>query len=309
MAFPDDLLERNLDFAAGRDARPLPPVEAIPLAVVACYDPRLDPLLEPALGVREGQIFLFRAAGAVVRPDTGLLRSLAMAVYMFDVRQVLVLGHSSCRMAQFTTSQFIDTFRARGVRRDAFGDGDLRAWAGAVPSPRDGVLGSVAAIAEAPFLPSDLEIAGAILDDASGEIELVVRPGEQAAVRNPETAPEDAPSEDEGAPEAPAAVVVPPPPSPAPPPGTQPTFEALRSVVEILTSDPGLRAARDELVRALRSERHPLRQLAHLQAFVKKGAGDTHQVRAALDQVRKALHSQPQTALAGFLLPILERKG
>jgi hypothetical protein len=79
-------------------------------------------------------------------------------------------------MAAFDTGAFIEEFRRRGVPREAFGDEDLRAWAGAIASPRQGVLVSVAAVREAPFVPRDVRVGGVVLDEVSGELEVVVRP-------------------------------------------------------------------------------------------------------------------------------------
>ena len=174
----DEILKRNSAFVAGRQPEPLPAAESLQLAVVACFDPRLDPLLRPALGLAEGRAFMIRTAGALLRPDSSPLRSLALAAYLFEVDQVLVVGHSSCRMASFDAGGFIDAFRRRKVTREAFGDGDLRHWAGAIASPRDGVLTTAAAIAGAPFLPPDLTITGVVLDDTTGGLEVVLQPGE-----------------------------------------------------------------------------------------------------------------------------------
>jgi hypothetical protein len=55
----------------------------------------------------------------------------------------------------FEANAFIDAFRRRGLSREAFGTQDLRVWAGAIASPRAGVLESVAAIHAASFLPKD----------------------------------------------------------------------------------------------------------------------------------------------------------
>ena len=65
--FLDAIVERNKAFVAGRAARPLPALEPLRLAIVGCYDPRLDPLFQPALGYAPGKTFLFRTAGASTR--------------------------------------------------------------------------------------------------------------------------------------------------------------------------------------------------------------------------------------------------
>jgi hypothetical protein len=92
------------------------------------------------------------------------------------VHEVLIVGHVACRMAAFDTAAFIEEFRGRGVSREAFGDESLRSWAGAISSPREGVLLSVAAVRDAPFVPNDVLVAGVILDETSGALEVVVRP-------------------------------------------------------------------------------------------------------------------------------------
>lgn len=171
----DEVLENSRRFAAGRPAEPLPPVEAIRLAVVACYDPRLDKLLLPAMGLDPGQAFFLRTAGAFVRPSSGSLRSLMLAVFMFGVTEILVVGHTSCRMATFDMAAFIDSFRRRGVPRDAFGADDLREWVGAISDPKRGVEMSVANIRAASFAPRDLVVSGAVLDDTTGRIEMLIR--------------------------------------------------------------------------------------------------------------------------------------
>ena len=91
------------------------------------------------MGLAEGEGFFLRTAGARVAAGSSSLTNLALAVFMFGLREVLVLGHSSCKMATFDSNTFIDAFRSRGVSREAFGDESLRSWAGAIASPRQGV--------------------------------------------------------------------------------------------------------------------------------------------------------------------------
>lgn len=294
--FVDDLLERNRAFVAGRKAEPLPAVEAVRLAVVGCYDPRLDPLLRPSLGLPEGQGFLFRTAGAVVTPDGNILRSLALAVFLFEVREILVLGHTSCRMAAFDSAAFIDAFRRRGVPREGFGSGDLRTWAGAIPNPRQGVLTSAAAIAEAPFLPNDLAIAGGVLDDTTGEIEIVLRPGE---VAEPRLAP---PPALEPPPEAAA-----PPPPPAEAQSLPPALGALYKTVDFLSGQSHMYAPLAQLRHSLQREKNPLRQLALVRQFVRSGAADTHELKEVFARVRDELASVGLKDFVDLLNPLLNR--
>src|SRR5262245_28793304 len=183
----DRILEHNRAFVARTAAREFPPAEQKRLAVVACYDPRLDVLLWPALGLTPGEAFMLRTAGALVAPKGGVMRSLGLAVFMFGVTEIVVVGHAACRMAQFKNNEFVDLFRARGVPREAFGPDDLREWAGAIQDPVRGVQASIRNIAAAPYLPKDVSVSGFVLDEATGELKLVQR-GEAGETQAPPAA-------------------------------------------------------------------------------------------------------------------------
>jgi hypothetical protein len=141
-------------------------------------------------------------------------------------------------MAAFDTAAFIEEFRRRGVQRDAFGDESLRSWAGAIASPRQGVLLSVSAVREAPFVPKDVRVAGVVLDEVTGALELIIRPdqpvegagatiatsaGAMSASASSETA--SRPSKGTTPPSAsaaPVAATAPQPAVPPPPPAARP---------------------------------------------------------------------------------------
>lgn len=270
--FLDKILERNRTWSGQRKAEPLPAARSIPLAIVACYDPRLDDMLRPALGLAPGEGFMIRTAGAVVTPAT--LRSLAVAVYLFEVHQVLVVGHSSCKMASFPASDFINAFRGRGVRRSAFGDSDLRAWAGAIPSPRQGVLSSVEAIGRAPMLPADLEIAGTVLDDTTGKLKTVFKPEDSLPLKATAAKATAAGTEPDSKADEPAPTNAAPTDVPPPSPQDGPLAEVL-TVFERLSRKRGLSSDFARLRSALEKERHPGRQLVLVQQFIKGAAAES----------------------------------
>jgi len=288
--FPDEILERNRAYVEQRTPEPLPAVEAVGLAIVTCFDPRLDPLLRPALGLREDEGFFLRTAGAMLFPDDRTLRSLAVAVYLLEIRQILIVGHTSCRMASFSTSSFIDAFRRRGVAREAFGDGDLRRWAGAIPSPRRGVLATAAAIADAPFLPAEMTIAGAVLDDTTGRLELVLRPDQRPAA---EAVAADAAATALAAEEPAATEEIPPPPPAAVEQdaarrsGLEESLAAVRSSLWQLAARAGKGAELGRLREALAAEDHPHRQLALIEEFAARAATDTRDLVLALGQLKR----------------------
>jgi carbonic anhydrase len=282
----DDILERNRAFVRGRAAAPLPPPESVPLAVLACYDPRLDGLLGPALGLPDGRAIVLRSAGAAVPSGGDPLRSLGLAAYLFGVRQVLVVGHTSCRMASFETAAFVDAFRARGVRREAFGAGDLRDWAGAIPDPRRGVLASVANIKAATLLPPDLEVTGLLLNDESGALEILVATDSRGAAeptmfgeRPTSAAQKPAPPQ---AAQRPASA----PATHQPATRPDPVPEAAHSLARLLSAARW----RDDL-RNLRADldiqRDPFSQIAMVEKFIRKAAGESRAVGEAFERLKR----------------------
>jgi len=279
----DRILERNRAYVAGRAARPLPEVQPIRLAVVACYDPRLDDLLLPALGLTHGEAFLFRSAGAQVRSE-GLLRSLGLAVYMFGVREVVVVGHTSCRMAQFDSRAFIDMFRARGVPREAFGASDLREWTGAIASPASGVRQSMSAIATAPFLPRDLAVSGLVLDDATGALEVVGRAEPAVPPAAAEPAPAPAPDRAGAPAEEPAAEE----------PASDELDASLREFALRVRSKARLRGDFDALRAEFGRPGHPLAKLRTLDTFARKASVHSRDVLEAYQRVQRALSAEPR---------------
>ena len=297
-----DVLERNRAFIQGRAARPLPPPESVPLVVITCYDPRLDAFLRPALGLDDGRAFLIRSAGAVVAPSGDPLRSIALATYLFAAEELLVVGHTSCRMAAFETSGFIDAFRARGVARGAFGDSDLRQWAGAIHDPVAGVRASVAALREAPCLPKDLRVSGVVLDDRTGGLTVVVRPDEAVGGGARHTAPpsdngreENQPAEPSGMPEPGGPAALPRAQvkdaghrSPAEGAGAADRLLAAASrLAETVAAQAVWRYELDRLRTELRMQGNPLVRVRLIDAFVRKAAADSREVAAALDGLKR----------------------
>lgn len=305
----DAILDHNRGFVRGRDARPLPPPATLHLAVIACYDPRLDTLLPAALGITPEKAFFLRSAGNLVRPDGDPLRSLALAVYLFGVSEVLVVGHTSCRMAAFESVPFIEAFRARGVAREAFGPVDLREWAGAIPDPKRGVQSSVAAISTAAFLPKDLTVCGLVLDDETGALEVVVAPGVAVAAAEQAPVSQDAqattgavitePSEPppptrQAAPERPAAIELP----------LAREIDAIRSFVSALETTAAWRQDLTQLRAEMDGRKSPLARLELIEKFLRRSATNSRGVRLAFERLKKETTSAGRALEAERLIDL-----
>jgi len=320
-----EILERNRAFLAGRASKPLPPPESIHQLILACYDPRLDQLLHDALGLDHGDEFLVRSAGAVVTPSGDPLRSIALAVYLFDVKAIAVVGHTSCRMAAFETSAFIDLFRRRGVRREAFGHEDLRAWAGAIAGPARGVQASVAVLRGASCLPRDLEVGGLVLDDATGALEVVVRPDEVVSAPQ-EVVPlqaEPAPHAREAArdasePRAPEPQVPQARPAGASKPEATHQGQAAAadlaklvasaaSLVQVIEAHSTWRYEIRRLRAELHAERNPLSRVRLIDGFVRKAVTDSREVAAALERLKRDAQGAKIQLDEALLMELLRR--
>ncbi len=188
--------EANKSFLAGAP-RFLDPAGE-PFVVVACIDPRLTGLLEPALGLPRGRAVIIRNAGNEASERTrDSLRSVAVALFVKHAREIIVVGHTDCGLANFAAAEVAEAFRQAGVPRQAFGDEDLRTWFGAFAGVKDNVIAAVGYLRNSGIVPRGTKVHGLIMDTGRGEIEVVVD-GDLAPavpVKPPEPEPPAAPVE------------------------------------------------------------------------------------------------------------------
>jgi carbonic anhydrase len=279
----DRILEHNRAYVARTAARDFPPVEVKRLAVVACYDPRLNQLLLPALGLEQDEAFFLRTAGALVQPQGGVMRSLGLAVFMFGVTEIVVVGHVLCRMAAFKNNEFVDLFRRRGVPREAFGSGDLREWAGAIQDPIRGVQASIRNIAAAPYLPRDVAVSGLLFDETTGALTLVERgEAKEAQALEPEAPPaaEAEPSE------APAADT--------PKPELDALMAGLGQWLSMLETKAAWKGEVVKLRRDLGATPGALQRLRLLETFARKATSDSKEMIHAFQRIKQQVQAAPE---------------
>jgi carbonic anhydrase len=283
----DRILAHNRAFTASREARALPPADPRRLAVVACYDPRLDTLLLQALGLQPSEAFMLRTAGALIQPKGGVMRSLGLAVFMFGVTDIVIVGHTSCRMATFQNAEFVDMFRRRGVPREAFGTEDLREWAGAISDPARGVQASMRNVADAAFLPRDVRISGLVLDDTTGTLAVVGRSEAKEEAKEDGAEPEQAATPAEAAQAASQAGTVP----------ASPELDSLMAGVGswlvALEKKAAWKGEVGKLRRDLATHHNPIQRVKLLEAFARKASGESKDVVRAFEQIKKEVQAAP----------------
>jgi carbonic anhydrase len=155
-----DVFEANEVFAASFTDRGLPARAARGLAIVTCMDSRIDPLA--VVGMAPGDAKILRNAGARVTED--VLRTLVLATYLLGVERVLVMPHSKCRMATATEAEIHALIAAdHGV--------DTRSMEFRTIDDLESALArDLQRIRSNPFLPHELQVAGAVYDVDTGRL-------------------------------------------------------------------------------------------------------------------------------------------
>ena len=185
MAILDDVLAANQRFTA---QPALPHAGHLPrrnAAIITCMDTRLVGLLEPALGIRRGDVVEIRVAGATFPPDealeTDVIRSLVGAIHLLGVREVLVVGHLKCGMQHVDTNTLVSSMQALGVEYSvtpaylAGGAVGIAQWIGGFDDVHANVKRVAGHIRAHPYVPRNLPVHALVIDPDSGRLELVER--------------------------------------------------------------------------------------------------------------------------------------
>lgn len=153
-----DVLAGNEEYARGFALGGLSGRAARRLAVVTCMDSRIEPLA--LLGLAPGDAKILRNAGARVTRD--VLDALVLAAYLLDVRRVMVLAHTDCRMAAGEEA-------IHAAVREAGGP-DTRSLTLTTAEHREEALAEdVQRIRSSPYLPG-VEAGGFVYDVGSGRV-------------------------------------------------------------------------------------------------------------------------------------------
>jgi len=174
--FLDEILKNNSSFSQ-------PPAISRGVekktVIFTCVDSRLVDFLESAMGVSRGDVAVIKNAGIHVTED--VLRSLAVTLFSFEIKEILVVGHTDCMIAKISAYDFTEAMKRQGVSRDAIPSGDLRGWLGAASSERERVRDAVNALRRSALIPREVLIHGLLVDINSGSLELIVRGTEKDA--------------------------------------------------------------------------------------------------------------------------------
>lgn len=150
------------------------------VAILTCMDTRLSELLPKALGFKNGDAKFIKNAGAILtQPFGSAMRSILVAVYELGAREVIVIGHHGCGMAEIDSTRMvgkfiengvdplvIETLENSGIRMEKFLRGFIR--------PEEGVMHSVKMIRKHPLFPKAVPVHGLVMDPETGAVEVIV---------------------------------------------------------------------------------------------------------------------------------------
>ncbi len=148
--------------------------EGLPLVALTCIDARLNRLVPDALGVPESHFIWLRNAGNVITgPMSSTLRSLALACAVKGGREILILGHTDCLVRKTGTLELLGKFAALGIERARMPE-NLQEYFGLFASERQNVLKAVEHVRASPLIGPRVPVHGALVDIATGRLELLV---------------------------------------------------------------------------------------------------------------------------------------
>ena len=95
------LIEGNLRFHLKitqelENIEPKSKLPRYPLLILTCMDPRID--IHRIFQLNPGDVFVLRNAGNLCTQDS--LRSILLAIYQYEIKHIIVLGHLDCGMTK-----------------------------------------------------------------------------------------------------------------------------------------------------------------------------------------------------------------
>lgn len=171
------ILEANHRAAAGDATAGIHPAEfsdSLPVAALTCIDVRLNPLIPEVLGIPESEFIWLRNAGNIITSSTSsTMRSLALACAVKGAKEIVILGHTDCRVRQTTIMQLTDRFRAMGIDRSQLPD-NLAEYFGIFASEQQNVLRGVEIVRSSPLIGPRIPVHGLLVDIESGRLDWLV---------------------------------------------------------------------------------------------------------------------------------------
>lgn len=150
------------------------------IVILSCMDTRLTDLLPRSMNLKNGDAKIVKNAGAaIMHPFGSIMRSIVVAIYEFDVEEVLVVGHHGCGMCNLDTNDLLNKVLDRGITRttiDTLSNAgiDVEKWLHGFESVEESIEDSVTLIKNHPLIPKNIIVHGLVICPETGKIDVVV---------------------------------------------------------------------------------------------------------------------------------------
>jgi carbonic anhydrase len=183
MSALSEIMKYNREFVANKEyeefrTTKFPDKEIV---ILSCMDTRLGELLSRAMNLRNGDAKIIKNAGAMVsHPFGSIMRSILVAVYELQAKEVLVVGHYDCGMASLKPGSLLEKAKQSGVTEEKietlqYAGIELDKWLTGFDSVEDSVRQTVNNIKKHPLFPADVAVHGLVIDPETGKLDIVVQ--------------------------------------------------------------------------------------------------------------------------------------
>jgi len=175
------MLEYNKHFVANKNYEPFLS-DTIPnrkMVVFTCMESRLVELLPKALNIQNGDVKMVKNAGAIIRKSfDSIIKSLLVAIYKLEAKEVVVIGHHDCGMSCIDTENLMERMKKAGISDDTFraldySGIDFHQEFHGFETVEQSIAQSVDIIREHPLLPSHVLVHGLVIDPTTGKVDVV----------------------------------------------------------------------------------------------------------------------------------------
>ncbi|OEH93809.1 hypothetical protein BFG57_11510 [Bacillus solimangrovi] len=146
------------------------------IVIISCMDARLTELLPHALNMKNSDYVSITTAGAMIpHLFDSIMKSLIVAISQFDVKEILVIGHSDCGMDCLKTNDIYEQTNDVSFPED-FTDkykSFLLNWLDGFNSYEENIISSMNMLKSHPLVPENILVHGLLINPETGELTLV----------------------------------------------------------------------------------------------------------------------------------------
>lgn len=178
----DEILEFNEGFVLNREYEQFKTSKEPnkKILILSCMDTRLTDLLPKALNLRNGDAKIVKNAGAAILHHFGsIMRSIVVAIYEFEVDEILIIGHHGCGMCNLDTQSILDKALKRGISIETINTlenagRDVNKFLHGFDSVEESIEDSVNIVKNHPLVPSNVNVHGLVMCPETGKLEVIV---------------------------------------------------------------------------------------------------------------------------------------